>query len=75
LKQGTHNRRVAATKLNMDSSRSHSVFTVEVMYTNEESGSGEQHLLGTLWIVDLAGSERGARSGWDDRWVVNNLVK
>lgn len=31
MKQGAQNRRNAATKLNLDSSRSHSVFTIELV--------------------------------------------
>lgn len=72
VRQGAQNKRMASTKLNQDSSRSHSVFTVEVRYTRmDDSGDGsskEEGLLGTLWIVDLAGSERGLRTGtWQNR--------
>ncbi|CAM9411848.1 unnamed protein product, partial [Chrysoparadoxa australica] len=49
--QGGRNRKVASTKLNEDSSRSHSICTIEV-----DNGA-------VLWIVDLAGSERSKRTG------------
>lgn len=64
VRQGAQNRRNAATKLNLDSSRSHSVFTIELV--GKDGGAA----VGTLWIVDLAGSERSHRAGsWQDRWV------
>jgi kinesin family protein C1 len=49
------NRTVAATKANMRSSRSHSVFILKLVGTNEITGEKSE---GTLNLVDLAGSER-----------------
>jgi hypothetical protein len=49
------NRTVAATKANMRSSRSHSVFILKLVGTNEITGERSE---GTLNLVDLAGSER-----------------
>jgi hypothetical protein len=46
VKQGAQNRRNAATKLNLDSSRSHSVFTIELVASADggegDGGSGKQ---------------------------------
>lgn len=70
VKQGAQNRRNAATKLNLDSSRSHSVFTIELVAAEggEKGDAGAGKGVGTLWIVDLAGSERSHRAGnWQDR--------
>lgn len=39
VKQGAQNRRNAATKLNLDSSRSHSVFTIELV-ASADGGEG-----------------------------------
>lgn len=54
LMRGKDNRAVAATAMNAQSSRSHSVFTVVVEQSGEESGTK----MGKLHLVDLAGSER-----------------
>jgi len=53
-------RSVAATDMNAQSSRSHSIFTLHLVARNEE-----QHALlrGQLNLCDLAGSERVDRSG------------
>ena len=53
-------RSVATTKMNAQSSRSHSVFMLQLCGRNEESGTTVQ---GTLNLCDLAGSERLDRSG------------
>lgn len=49
--------------MNADSSRSHSIFTIQLeMATIDESG--EEHIkAGKLNLVDLAGSERQAKTG------------
>lgn len=62
---GWKNRSVGATLMNADSSRSHSIFTIQLeMATVDESG--EEHIkAGKLNLVDLAGSERQAKTGMD----------
>jgi kinesin family protein C1 len=55
LDTASKNRTVAATKANMRSSRSHSVFILKLIGTNEVTGEKSE---GTLNLVDLAGSER-----------------
>jgi kinesin family protein C1 len=55
LKTASKNRSVAATKANMRSSRSHSVFILKLVGVNEITGERSE---GTLNLVDLAGSER-----------------
>ncbi|CBX97219.1 hypothetical protein LEMA_P103500.1 [Plenodomus lingam JN3] len=55
LTTASKNRTVAATKANMRSSRSHSVFILKLVGTNEVTGEKSE---GTLNLVDLAGSER-----------------
>lgn len=54
------NRTSAATEMNDRSSRSHSVFTLNLKGSHEQSGQETQ---GTLNLVDLAGSERVEKSG------------
>ncbi|KAE9548194.1 hypothetical protein FO519_008596 [Halicephalobus sp. NKZ332] len=64
LKKGAERRRTAATLMNMSSSRSHSVFTVSVLFRDNETKSEELLLkTGKLNLVDLAGSENIGRSG------------
>jgi kinesin family protein C1 len=55
LETASKNRTVAATKANMRSSRSHSVFILKLIGTNDITGERSE---GTLNLVDLAGSER-----------------
>ena len=49
--------------MNADSSRSHSIFTINLeMMTADDAG--EEHIrAGKLNLVDLAGSERQAKTG------------
>jgi kinesin family protein C1 len=59
LKRADGNRTVAATKANMRSSRSHSVFILTLHGENSITGEKSE---GTLNLVDLAGSERLSHS-------------
>ncbi|XP_024519762.1 kinesin-like protein KIN-12C isoform X1 [Selaginella moellendorffii] len=63
LNQGSANRRVAATNMNRESSRSHSVFTCVVESKWESDDSVINTRFGRLNLVDLAGSERQKSSG------------
>jgi len=59
VEKGWRNRSVGATLMNADSSRSHSIFTINVEMMNED-----QHIRkGKLNLVDLAGSERQGKTG------------
>ncbi|EPY50295.1 kinesin-like protein Klp3 [Schizosaccharomyces cryophilus OY26] len=60
LNQGMSSRAVASTNMNATSSRSHSIFVVEVVQTNNSSGETRR---GRLFLVDLAGSESVGKSG------------
>ncbi|KAD3066453.1 hypothetical protein E3N88_34333 [Mikania micrantha] len=62
LSQGSANRRVAATNMNRESSRSHSVFTC-VIESRWEKDSTSNLRFARLNLVDLAGSERQKTSG------------
>nr|XP_043618816.1 kinesin-like protein KIN-12D [Erigeron canadensis] len=62
LTQGSANRRVAATNMNRESSRSHSVFTC-VIESRWEKDSTSNLRYARLNLVDLAGSERQKSSG------------
>lgn len=55
---GQKNRKVGETKMNLRSSRSHSVFTITIEQS-EIGADGKDHIrVGKLNMVDLAGSER-----------------
>ena len=58
--------------MNADSSRSHSIFTIQLeMATIDESG--EEHIkAGKLNLVDLAGSERQAKTG---QWLLGLIAQ
>ncbi len=63
MELGGKNRSVGATLMNVDSSRSHSIFSIEVEML-ESSSDGEDKLrVGKLNLVDLAGSERQSKTG------------
>ncbi|CAJ0608784.1 unnamed protein product, partial [Cylicocyclus nassatus] len=65
LKRGAKKRTTTATPMNLNYSRSHSIFTVSVV-TRENTPSGEELVIqGKLNLVDLAGSEHIGRSGSD----------
>lgn len=63
MEKGWKNRATGATLMNADSSRSHSIFTINLeMVTKDEDG--EEHIrAGKLNLVDLAGSERQSKTG------------
>ncbi len=67
ISQGNAVRRVAATKMNDTSSRSHSVFTIKIeQRTVSELEGGvtkTQMVKAKLNLVDLAGSERAEKTG------------
>jgi kinesin family protein 5 len=60
LRRGGTARAVAATNMNAESSRSHSIFVVTVSQKNVETGSQKS---GQLFLVDLAGSEKVGKTG------------
>ncbi|CAA6667488.1 unnamed protein product [Spirodela intermedia] len=62
LIQGSANRKIAATNMNRESSRSHSVFTC-VIESRWEKDSTTNLRFARLNLVDLAGSERQKTSG------------
>ena len=62
LKQASEQRTSAATRLNAQSSRSHSIFQLEARGIHVESGKETR---GMLNLVDLAGSERIKHTGGD----------
>jgi kinesin family protein 5 len=55
MEEGKTNRHIAVTNMNEHSSRSHTVFLINVKQENVES---EKKLTGKLYLVDLAGSEK-----------------
>uniref|UniRef100_A0A8C7KIG8 Kinesin-like protein n=1 Tax=Oncorhynchus kisutch TaxID=8019 RepID=A0A8C7KIG8_ONCKI len=55
IDEGKSNRHVAVTNMNEHSSRSHSIFQINV---KQENTATEQKLSGKLYLVDLAGSEK-----------------
>lgn len=59
LKRGDKVRKVAATKMNPGSSRSHSVLTIMLAQTSPDGVK----TLSSMNLVDLAGSERASKTG------------
>ena len=60
---GGKNRSVGSTLMNADSSRSHSIFTINMEILDTGADGGEHIRAGKLNLVDLAGSERQAKTG------------
>ncbi|XP_036382699.1 kinesin-like protein KIN-14E [Megalops cyprinoides] len=63
FEHGCANRHIAATKMNLESSRSHLIIGITIESTNLTNGS---ITFGKLSLVDLAGSERAAKTGAKD---------
>lgn len=63
MEEGTERRQVAATELNADSSRSHSIFTLAVECTETSDDGDVRSVTSKLNLVDLAGSERQSKTG------------
>jgi len=62
LAAGLRNRSTGATLMNLESSRSHSIFTITV--ETADVGEEDGHIrVGKLHMVDLAGSERQSKTG------------
>ncbi|BGP57426.1 Kinesin-related motor protein [Rhodotorula sphaerocarpa] len=66
LRRGSERRQIAATNCNERSSRSHSIFTVNVQVRDTGKEGSEVLRVGKLNLVDLAGSENVGRSGATD---------
>ncbi|XP_054005394.1 kinesin-like protein Klp61F [Hylaeus anthracinus] len=67
LQKGSEKRQTAATLLNANSSRSHTIFSITI-HIKENTIDGDELLkTGKLNLVDLAGSENVGRSGAIDR--------
>lgn len=60
MRRGGAARAVAATNMNQESSRSHSIFVITITQKNVETGSAKS---GQLFLVDLAGSEKVGKTG------------
>ncbi|KAK1874581.1 Kinesin-1 heavy chain [Dissostichus eleginoides] len=60
IDEGKSNRHVAVTNMNEHSSRSHSIFQINVKQENTQT---EHKLSGKLYLVDLAGSEKVSKTG------------
>ncbi len=64
MELGSKNRSVGATLMNVDSSRSHSIFSIDIEMLESGVGGAEDKLrAGRLNLVDLAGSERQSKTG------------
>ena len=62
MHHGNKNRSTGATLMNKDSSRSHSIFTINVEMSEVDQKGNERYVMGKLRLVDLAGSERQSKT-------------
>jgi Kinesin motor domain len=64
MEEGNKSRTVGATLMNADSSRSHSIFMLQIETSEDDPETGDTHIrAGKLNLVDLAGSERQTKTG------------
>lgn len=64
MEVGQRNRSTAATLMNNESSRSHSIFTITIETAETSSLDDKEHIrVGKMNMVDLAGSERQSKTG------------
>lgn len=63
MNDGSENRKTAATLMNSESSRSHSIFTIYIESSEKIEGGQQRIRAGKLNLVDLAGSERISKTG------------
>ncbi|XP_053726208.1 uncharacterized protein si:dkey-96l17.6 [Synchiropus splendidus] len=71
FQQACANRHISATKMNIESSRSHLIVGITVESRNLTNGSLSS---GKLSLVDLAGSERAAKAGARDHQLKANCI-
>nr|XP_061807857.1 kinesin-like protein KIF20A [Nerophis lumbriciformis] len=62
VKIGRKNQSLASTRLNRQSSRSHSIFSVRILRVDSSAAEGRFLGVGELALCDLAGSERCSRT-------------
>jgi hypothetical protein len=62
MEEGNKSRVTGATLMNLTSSRSHSIFTINVEMCTKFDGE-DKYKVGKLNLVDLAGSERQSKTG------------
>lgn len=60
MTRGSESRLIGSTNMNLESSRSHAIFQVEIKQKQLDTGVTKK---GNLFLVDLAGSEKVARTG------------
>ena len=69
LFEGENNKTVAEHKLNRNSSRAHSIFTIHLEIRSKVESS-EKVIMSKINLVDLAGSERTKKTGSEGRTLV-----
>jgi len=60
MKLGSNNRAIGETNMNSQSSRSHSIFVINI---TQNSSIDQTSKSGKLYLVDLAGSEKISKTG------------
>jgi len=67
--KGSKNRKTGETKMNKDSSRSHSIFTLFIEMSEKDDKGEDKFRAGKLNLVDLAGSERQSKTEATGDWL------
>lgn len=67
--KGSKNWKTGETKMNKDSSRSHSIFTLFIEMSEKDDKGEDKFRAGKLNLVDLAGSERQSKTEATGDWL------
>lgn len=67
--KGSKNRKTGETKMNKDSSWSHSIFTLFIEMSEKDEKGEDRFWAGKLNLVDLAGSERQSKTEATGDWL------
>ena len=70
---GMQNRSVGSTKMNKDSSRSHSIFQIIIENSHVDEQGETHYRMGKLNLVDLAGSEKHSKTETTGKHLIEGI--
>jgi len=73
MNAGRQNRSVGSTKMNKDSSRSHSIFQIIIENSSVDENGETHYRMGKLNLVDLAGSEKHSKTETTGKHLIEGI--
>ncbi len=73
MNAGCQNRSVGSTKMNKDSSRSHSIFQIIIENSSLDEKGETHYRMGKLNLVDLAGSEKHSKTETTGKHLIEGI--